>query len=148
MGRNKTPTKLKELKGTARKDRMIDNEMQPPLVEEIEMPVVLTNEYAKREWLKQTGILSSMGMLSETDTSLLLAYCIETGRYFELVERIKGNITFTTPNGHIQVLPEVTEANKSLQNMIKMSSLFGFNPASRTKIEAPKLKEVDPLDEF
>ena len=142
------PTKLKKLEGTYRKDRSPENEMQPPLVEEIEMPTVLSNEYAKREWIKQTGILSSLGMLAETDTSLLLAYCIETGRYFELSERVKDNITFNTPNGHIQVLPEVTEANKSLQNMIKMSSLFGFNPASRTKIEVPVQKDVDPLDGF
>jgi P27 family predicted phage terminase small subunit len=142
------PTKLKKLEGTYRKDRAPENEMQPPLVEEIEMPTVLSNEYARREWIKQTGILSSLGMLAETDTSLLLAYCIETGRYFELSERVKDNITFNTPNGHIQVLPEVTEANKSLQNMIKMSSLFGFNPASRTKIEVPIQKDVDPLDEF
>jgi P27 family predicted phage terminase small subunit len=140
------PTKLKKLEGTYRKDRAPKNEMQPPLVEEVETPSVLLNDYAKKEWIKQTGILNSLEMLAETDTSLLLSYCIEMGRYFELSEKLNGEITFTTPNGHIQVLPEVTEANKSLQNAIKLSSLFGFNPASRTKIEAPKQKPKDSFD--
>jgi P27 family predicted phage terminase small subunit len=140
------PTKIKELTGTARKDRLPKNEMQPPIAEDINTPSVLTNKFAKIEWDKQTKILNELGMLADTDTSLLIAYCLEVGNYFTLKEKIKDNITFTTPNGHIQVLPEVTEANKSLQNMIKMSSLFGFNPAARTKIEMPVQKPKDELD--
>ena len=139
------PTKIKQLTGTARKDRLPKNEMQPPLLEDTSVPSVLVNKFARIEWEKQTKILNQLGMLADTDTSLLIAYCIEVGNYFSLKEKIGDNITFTTPNGHIQVLPEVTEANKSLQNMIKMSSLFGFNPAARTKIEMPTKKPKDSI---
>jgi len=139
------PTKIKELTGTARKDRLPKNEMQPPLVKDANVPTVLTNKYARKEWEKQTKILNDLGMLCDTDTSLLIAYCIEVGNYFTLKERVGDNITFNTPNGHVMVLPEVTEANKSLQNMIKMSGLFGFNPAARTKIEMPTKKPKDNI---
>ncbi len=144
------PSKIKKLEGTYRKDRAPKNEMTPPSInpEEVERPTVLMNEYSMIEWDKQTKILNSLGMMAETDTSLLIAYCIEVGNYFSLKERVGNDITFTTPNGHIQVLPEVVEANKSLQNMIKLSSLFGFNPASRTKIEMPIQKPSDPLADF
>jgi P27 family predicted phage terminase small subunit len=144
------PSKIKKLEGTYRADRAPKNEMTPPEVEaeSVDLPAVLMNDYAKKEWLKQTAVLSNLGMLAETDTSILIAYCIEVGNYFSLKERLGNEITFTTPNGHIQVLPEVTEANKSLQNMIKMSSLFGFNPAARTKIEMPQSKPKDPFAEL
>jgi P27 family predicted phage terminase small subunit len=148
MGRNKKPSKLKKLEGTYRSDRVAHNEMEVPEVDGLPEPPTHLNRFAKDEWLKQTGILSNIGMLAETDMSLLLAYCIECGKYFELVERLKGEITFNTPNGHIAVLPEVTEANKALQNMIKMSSLFGFNPASRTKITMPEKPPKDILEDF
>ena len=139
------PTKIKQLTGTARKDRLPKNEMQPPLLEDTSIPTVLTNKFSRIEWAKQTKILNELGMLTDTDTSLLIAYCIEVGNYFTLKERVGDSITFNTPNGHIMVLPEVTEANKSLQNMIKLSSLFGFNPAARTKIEMPTKKPSDNI---
>jgi len=139
------PTKIKQLTGTARKDRLPKNEMQPPLLEDTTTPTVLTNKFARIEWEKQTKILNELGMLVDTDTSLLIAYCIEVGNYFTLKERVGDSITFNTPNGHEMVLPEVTEANKSLQNMIKLSSLFGFNPVARTKIEMPTKKPSDNI---
>jgi P27 family predicted phage terminase small subunit len=122
--------------------------MNAESISEVPEPPIKLNKYAENEWMKQTGQLSKLNMLCEMDMSLLLAYCLEVGKYFEIQERIKSNITFTTPNGHIQVLPEVTEANKALQNIIKMSSLFGFNPAARTKIEAPPQAPKDIADEF
>ena len=144
----KTPTKIKKLQGTFRERESLDNEMNPESISELPEPPIKLNKYAENEWMKQTGQLSKLNMLCEMDMSLLLAYCLEVGKYFEIQERIKSNITFTTPNGHIQVLPEVTEANKALQNIIKMSSLFGFNPAARTKIEAPPQAPKDIADEF
>lgn len=143
------PTKIKKLQGTLKPSRERNNEMMPPEVEEVEVPTALANDYAKSEWLKQTGILSSLNMLHETDTSILLAYCNEMGKYFECIDVIKeGGLTFFTPNGHIMPRPEASEGNKALANAIKISNMFGFNPAARTKIEMPSPKEVDPFDEF
>ena len=147
MRGKKTPTAIKELKGTAQKCRLPKNEMQPPVVDKVETPTVLKG-YAEKEWLKVTAILSELGMLAETDTSLLLAYCIEIGNYFDLKERIGDSITNVAPSGYEIVKPEVTEANKSLQNAIKLADKFGFNPAARTKIEMPVQKPKDAFDEL
>jgi P27 family predicted phage terminase small subunit len=143
------PTRIKELQGTLKPSRQLKNEMQPPEVESIETPKGLCNQFAVDEWMKQTGILATLGMLIETDTSLLLAYCNEMGKYFECQEIIKEEgLTFHTPNGHIMPRPEASEGNKALANAIKLSDKFGFNPAARTKIEMPEKKPVDPFAEL
>jgi len=142
----KKPSQLKKLQGTYRADRHPVNEMQPPEVKDIETPIGLSNEFAVSEWMKQTKILSNLGMLIETDTSLLLAYCNEMGKYFECQEVIKSEgLIFTTPNGHLMPRPEASEGNKALANAIKLSDKFGFNPAARTKIEMPSQKPKDPF---
>jgi P27 family predicted phage terminase small subunit len=85
-------------------------------------------------------------MLVETDTSVLLAYCNEIGTYFACCDILKsGGFTFATPNGFEQQRPEVLIGNKALQNAIKLSDKFGFNPAARTKIEAPTKQDKDPF---
>ena len=69
MRGKKTPTAIKKLKGTFRADESLANEMEVPNAEVIETPNGLCNEFATSEWMKQTKILSSIGMLAETDTS-------------------------------------------------------------------------------
>jgi P27 family predicted phage terminase small subunit len=148
MRGKRTPTKIKELKGTFRQNESVKNEMQPPEATN-ELTVGLINNYATDEWLKVTRILSNLGMLAETDTSVLLAYCNEIGTYFQCCDILKsGGFTFATPNGFEQQRPEVLIGNKSLQNAIKLSDKFGFNPAARTKIEAPTKQDKDPFDEL
>lgn len=148
MRGKRTPTKIKELKGTFRQNESVKNEMQPPEATN-ESKVGLINNYATDEWLKVTRILSNLGMLVETDTSVLLAYCNEIGTYFACCDILKkGGFTFATPNGFEQQRPEVLIGNKALLNAIKLSDKFGFNPAARTKIEAPTKQDKDPFDEI
>ena len=51
-GRKKTPTRIKELRGTARQDRLVENEMQVPLVKEIPTPPMWLSEIGQQEFLK------------------------------------------------------------------------------------------------
>ncbi len=148
MRGKRTPTAIKKVKGTFQECRSPKNEMQPPKASN-ELAVGLINDYANDEWLKVTRILSNLGMLVETDTSVLLAYCNEIGTYFQCCDILKkGGFTFATPNGFEQQRPEVLIGNKALQNAIKLSDKFGFNPAARTKIEAPAKQDKDPFDEI
>lgn len=148
-GKKKT-THQKKLDGTYQPYRELgDKEMQVPVVSDIELPTSLKNDFATAEWLKVTNILSSIGMLAETDTSILLSYCNEMGTYFAHCETLKNNgYTFETPNGFIQARPEVKMANDALSFAIKLSDKFGFNPAARTKIEMPTKKKGDIFDEL
>ena len=145
----KKPTAKKKLEGTYRADRAPKNEMQPPEVVNLEKPSALINKFAESEWLKVTNTLSGLGMLIETDTSLLLAYCNEMGLYFECIEKTKENglTQETKSNGEI-ISNFIRIGNTALANAIKLSDKFGFNPAARTKIEMPKQTEKNGLDKF
>lgn len=145
----KTPTKVKKLQGTYKPSESLENEMEVPKVKEIDLPPALSNEFAESEWLKVTGVLSNLDMLADTDTSILLSYCNEMGKYFAHCEVIKKyGYTFETPNGFIQARPEVKMANDALSFAIKLSDKFGFNPAARTKIEMPTKKKGDIFDDL
>ena len=147
----RTPTRIKELQGTREKSREPKNEMTPPTIaaSDLETPNGLVNDYAVNEWNKQTRVLNELGMLHETDLSLLLAYCNESGIYFQAMDDIKesGFYAYSKQNGKI-VDASYSAANRALANMIKIADKFGFNPASRSKIEAPIKGNDDPFDDL
>ena len=56
-GRKKTPTVLKEMQGTARADRVLDNEMQVDLVSHLPEAPELLSTIGVEEWYKVTSQL-------------------------------------------------------------------------------------------
>jgi len=143
----RTPTAIKKLQGTFEQCKSIENEMSPPKLEEAEAPGKLVNTFANEEWLRQTKVLSNLGMLTETDLSLLLAYCNECGTYYEAMNNIKENGYYQDSKANGKIISSAyTIANRALANMIKLADKFGFNPAARTKIEMPKQGSDDPFD--
>lgn len=151
MARGKrTPSAIQKIQGTYRERERNKNEMSPPTIEvPTEAPGELVNELAINEWNRQTKVLNSLGMLAETDLSLLLSYCNEAGTYFEAMADIKENgfYQMTKANGKI-ISSAYTIANRALANMIKLADKFGFNPAARTKIEQPGKVENDPFEDL
>lgn len=144
----KTPTKIKKLQGTNKPSREMANEMMPKEVDSLE-PVNLINPFADGIWLKLTRNLAGIGMLNEIDQELLMAYCNEMGVYFDCMDKVKafGYVTTTPSNGEI-VSNYMKVGNTALQNAIKLSDKFGFNPAARTKIEMPAPKKKTGFDEL
>lgn len=144
-----TPTKIKKLQGTYREDYALDNEMSPKAVSKIDTKGSLVNEFAESIWKKQTGELSSLGMLHNIDVEMLMAYCNEMGVYFHCMKVVKdtGYTQESKANGEV-ISSFMKIGNTALSNAIKLSDKFGFNPAARTKIEMPKKAPTDPFDEF
>ena len=140
----KTPTKIKQLKGTDRKDRQLENEMIPEEVDYLDVDGKLLNNFANDIWLKLNRNLAAIGMLNEIDQELLMSYCNEMGLYFDCMDKVKneGYITLSPANGEI-ISNYLKIGNTALSNAIKLSDKFGFNPAARTKIEMPNKKEND-----
>ena len=66
-GRKKIPTKLKELRGTTRKDRMVENEMVVALVTELPDPPEWLSPIGKNEWTKVCSELYGKQMLHQID---------------------------------------------------------------------------------
>ena len=145
----KKPSKIKKLEGTFRNDRAPKNEMQPNKVGDVVVPKNLINDFAEKEWMTQTNALTDLGMLVETDLSMLLAYCNEIGIYFDCISKVKatGYTQESKANGEV-ISSFMKVGNTALNNAIKLSDKFGFNPAARTKIEAPPKPPTDILDDF
>jgi P27 family predicted phage terminase small subunit len=142
-GRKKTPTVLKEMMGTARADRLVDNEMTADLVLQLPEAPEFLSEIGTKEWYKITSQLFNLKMLHEVDLSLILAYCNEMATYIECEMKLKeiGRVdTFKNTNGDIvrtQAKPYVKMKNDALNNALKLASNFGITPSARANISAP-----------
>ncbi len=142
-GRKKTPTVLKEMQGTARADRLVENEMTADLVLQLPEPPELLSEIGVVEWYKITSQLFNLKMLHNVDLSLILAYCNEMATYIECETELKksGRVdVFKNTNGDIvrsQAKPFVKMKNDALNNALKLAANFGITPSARANISAP-----------
>ena len=142
-GRKKTPTVLKEMYGTARADRILENEMQVDLVSDLPDAPELLSTIGVQEWYKVTSQLLNLKMLHHIDLRLIEAYCNEMSLYIEseLELRQNGRIdNFKNSNGDLvrsQAKPLVKVKNDALANALKLAVQFGLTPVARTNISAP-----------
>ena len=149
MTGKKKPTALKILKGTARKSRLLPNEIQPELVQDLPVAPDYLSDEAKTEWDFLMPQLKEFGLLAKTDLSLFAAYCNEMGEYIRTVKELKrtGN-TLVTSNGNEIQHPLVGIKNKCFSNLHKMATEFGFTPRSRTGIAGASNKVEDPFEQL
>jgi len=134
------PTKLKVLKGTAKKSRLTPNEFDPETVDSLDSRF-LENDYEKQEWELITSELAKVGLLTTVDISLIEAYCIEAAKYRTAIEQLKieGTILKGQMGNYINPWHMVSE--RSFDRMFKIGQSFGLTPTARTKISAkPKVK--------
>ena len=144
-GRKKIPTKVKELQGTIKAERVLDNEMTASLVSKIPAPPTWLSEIGRTEWVKVCLELFNKQMLHQIDLRILEAYCnaislhIETEIYLRKNGRIQE---FMNPDGtikHTQAVPHQKIANDALDRALKIATQFGFTPSARSSINQPTL---------
>ena len=144
-GRKKIPTKIKELQGTIKAERTLENEMQVSLVSLVPKAPKWLSEIGKSEWNKVCFELFNKKMLHQIDLRLLEAYCnaISLHIEMEMMLRKKGRIQeFTNPDGslkHTQAVPHQKIANDALDRALKIATQFGFTPSARSSINQPTL---------
>jgi len=151
-GRKKTPTKLKELKGSLRKCREVSNEMQTTNVVSMPKAPSFLNQHGADEWDLVTNELANIKMLHLTDLSILAAYCNEIGIYREIAQELQGNFTEQTvdKDGRLRaskIAPKYKVMQNALQNAMKISREFGFTPSSRASLSMPEQDE-ERTDDF
>ena len=151
-GRKKTPTKLKELKGSLRKCREVSNEMQTTNVVSMPKAPSFLNQQGADEWNLVTYELANIKMLHLTDLSILAAYCNEIGIYREIAQELQGNFTEQTvdKDGRLRsskIAPKYKVMQNALQNAIKIATQFGFTPSSRASLSMPEQDE-ERSDDF
>ena len=147
-GRKKTPTKLKVLQGTFRKDRANPNEPDPenhiP-----DAPDHLSSD-ALIEWGRMSHQLIKLGLLSDIDRTALAIYCQTYARMvkYEKIVAVEGELT-KTDKGNIILSPNMWVVNKAIEQCHKFLVEFGMSPASRAKVTATKgKKKEDPWEAF
>ena len=151
-GRKKTPTKLKELKGSLRKCREVSNEMQTTNVVSMPKAPSFLNQHGADEWDLVTNELANIKMLHLTDLSILAAYCNEIGIYREIAQELQGNFTEQTvdKDGRLRsskIAPKYKVMQNALQTAIKIATQFGFTPSSRASLSMPEQDE-ERTDDF
>jgi len=151
-GRKKTPTKLKELKGSLRKCREVSNEMQTTNVVSMPKAPSFLNQQGADEWDLVTNELANIKMLHLTDLSILAAYCNEIGIYREIAQELQGNFTEQTvdKDGRLRaskIAPKYKVMQNALQNAMKIATQFGFTPSSRASLSMPEQDE-ERTDDF
>lgn len=148
-GRNPKPTALKIDQGTDRKDRVLENEVQPTTIIDTIPPDDL-DDLALAEWNYVVPELKRLGILTIVDLSIIKAYCLNMGRYFKSVKEVatEGEIMTIPKTGYKMPNPWIAIGNKALKNAIDIGVQYGFTPASRTRIAAPKPIEEDGWDKM
>ena len=151
-GRKKIPTKVKELKGTLEKSRLVGNEMETTQVVSMPNAPTFLNEYGQDEWHLVTNELANIKMLHLTDLSILAMYCNEIGTYRAIANELKGNYTEQTidKDGRLRsskIAPKYKVMQNAFQNAVKIATQFGFTPSSRASLSMPEQDE-DQTDDF
>ena len=142
-GRNKIPTKIKEMQGTVEKSRTIENEMVVDQVSELPIVPDWLSEIGKSEFKKVTTQLFNLGMLYSVDLKLVEAYSNEISLYLECemkLRTINRIDEFESSEGIVlrrQASPLLKIKNDALNNSLKLATQFGLTPVARASIAAP-----------
>lgn len=153
-GRKPTPTKLKKIKGTLRKDRVLNDEFNPRTIQELPAAPDWLPDLAREEWERITKELAAVDMLSGLDLSVLAIYCNEYAVYISMEMEMRRNsrvMVYRDDDGkvkHIQPVGHQVIANRAMQKMLKIATEFGFTPSSRTRIGTESTRGKEESDPF
>jgi len=126
MGAQKKPQALRELHGTANRNKHRDNQEQPEVTRGIGPPSNRLTAEQKEIWDEIVGQMYA-GVLAEGDRLALELLC-------RLVLEMRNNF-------------EEMNASKITQ-LVGLLSRFGMTPSDRTKIIVPKKEESNPFAKF
>lgn len=151
MGRPRTPTKLKVLRGTTRLDRTTPHEPQPPAAPKAEKPPTWLSPKARPWWNRVRPLLVRMQVLSGADTVALGLLCDALAEYIEARNvLVKRGMTYEseTSDGSkiIRRRPEWDVAKDAWRRAKLMATEFGLTPAARAKVSASDVGPADPLE--
>jgi len=150
-GRKPQPTALRVLRGNPGRRPLPPDEPQAPALDGADVPDFLSDD-ARAEWVRLVPLLTSCGVLTETDRSALGAYCTSYGQWKEATAQIKRfGMVLKTKEGRLPVVsPYVKIAHNALLQMRAFLVEFGMTPSSRVRVHAkppakPQSKWADAL---
>lgn len=149
MGNPRLPNEIKKARGTMNVTRdggRIEMLLNDRIITIPPCPDFF-NQYQASEWQTVWSYLIQYKLAAPVDLSLIVSYCIEMGKYLQLVREMNGEYTLTNPKGYIVENPLNRVANNALTTALKLAAEFGFTPVSRSRITIPK-KETEKADDI
>ena len=140
-GRKGKPLALKTIEGYKDKKRINYDEPTPPKAANIRPPAWIAKE-AKKEWKRVADILCRIGVVTEIDYPILVAYCQAWGKFVESEKEIAktGFLTGRMSAGK-STNPLDWISNKAQDQMLKYAAELGIGASARTRIKAVKEKK-------
>ena len=146
-GRKPVATAIKKLRNTDQRCRINPNEPKSEAMSLIP-PDDLKDE-EKRIWKTEAPGLVLAGILTNLDKQIFKRYCIKVAEYerFRRLVEEEGD-TYYTPSGQWKPNPHVAMMDKAFDYSLKIGSLLGTDPSSRTRISVTKPQENDEWSFF
>ena len=140
-GRNKLPKEIKIAQGTYRKNQEHER------IEGSDIKNVTPPEYLSDNAKKYFNSIVRLCVEQNTMKSQDIFVCVDLAEVLELKEWAINRINEegklqTNDAGHQSVHPAVIIYDKTVDKVIKLSSLLGLSPAAREKIR-PKVKQKE-----
>lgn len=159
MGRPKTPTQLKLVRGTQRKDRANPAEPTPKQAAPKDPPPTWLSKKARPWWRRIRPLLLRMQVLTEADPVALGLLCDALAEYIAARELVvKEGLTYTSVTESFdddgervrktmkRAHPAVAIQSDAWRRAKLMLTEFGLTPASRSKVSTKELGPADPLE--
>jgi P27 family predicted phage terminase small subunit len=136
-GPPKTPTNLKLIRGTYRRDRAAANEPEPEVA--IPEPPDSLSPEAREEWDRISEELAMLGLLTRIDRVALAIYCEMWADFTEASLKIRehGKV-IRTKSGNVVENPYYSIRKRSAEILRGYLTEFGMTPASRCRISVPE----------
>lgn len=144
-GRRPKPSRTKALTGNPGKRPLNPREPRPePAAPECPLELSPT---ARQEWDRLTAELSKLNLITHLDRGALATYCGAYALWAEAMVQIQKYGTMVkSPTGYPMQSPYLGLANRHAELMMRIASEFGFTPASRSRISAPRPDQLPLLD--
>lgn len=141
-GRKPKPTHLKAITGNPGKRPLNHHEPRPdPMTPECPIPLP---DHAKAEWTRLCAELGKLRILTSLDQTALANYCVAYGIWRDAIAGLaEFGTVVKSPQGFPIQSPWLSIANRQTEIMLRISSEFGFTPASWSRIRTPGKDEPD-----
>ena len=140
-GRKPKPSALKLIEGNPGKRPLPENEPKPEPIAP-KCPTWLHKD-AKKEWKRIAPQLERLGLLTQVDMAALAGYCESWAQYKRAIEFIhKHGEVYPIKDDegrvkYLQQVPQVSIANKALQQVRAFCAEFGLTPSARGRMVVP-----------
>lgn len=165
QGRKPRSTHLKLIRGEKNKDRINTKEPKPK-PRRPPCPRFLSKE-ARKMWRYLAPQLERTGQLTRVDLAVFASFCQVYGRWVEAERTLlksgyyykaggktttrvnkEGETITETSGGIVQTHPALWVANKCIEQINKLGSQLGLDPASRSRIRIDIEEEKDEFEEL